>query len=98
MVRNNCFLNLPRIITDCPTVYLQVSNPSMQFMLYETMLKKLKRKRALVKQGGTGVTALEVSFHSSFFSSQCLLFSKLFFQQSTCFFAIHSFLVARFNS
>ncbi|KAJ6718009.1 PEROXISOMAL NICOTINAMIDE ADENINE DINUCLEOTIDE CARRIER [Salix purpurea] len=42
-----------------PTL-IMVSNPSMQFMLYETMLKKLKRKRALVKQGDTGVTALEV--------------------------------------
>ncbi|PNT17468.1 hypothetical protein POPTR_010G192600v4 [Populus trichocarpa] len=42
-----------------PTL-IMVSNPSMQFMLYETMLKKLKRKRALVKQGDTGVTALEI--------------------------------------
>uniref|UniRef100_A0A6N2NKY5 Peroxisomal nicotinamide adenine dinucleotide carrier n=1 Tax=Salix viminalis TaxID=40686 RepID=A0A6N2NKY5_SALVM len=42
-----------------PTL-IMVSNPSMQFMLYETMLKKLKRKRALAKQGDTGVTALEV--------------------------------------
>ncbi|KAJ6317754.1 hypothetical protein OIU76_013320 [Salix suchowensis] len=37
-----------------------VSNPSIQFMLYETMLKKLKTKHALVKQGDTGVTALEI--------------------------------------
>ncbi|KAH8496946.1 hypothetical protein H0E87_019607 [Populus deltoides] len=42
-----------------PTL-IMVSNPSMQFMLYETMLKKLKRKRALVKQGDTGVAALEI--------------------------------------
>ncbi|XP_061973656.1 peroxisomal nicotinamide adenine dinucleotide carrier isoform X2 [Populus nigra] len=42
-----------------PTL-IMVSNPSMQFMLYETMLKKLKKKRALVKQGDTGVTALEI--------------------------------------
>ncbi|KAG5239927.1 peroxisomal nicotinamide adenine dinucleotide carrier [Salix suchowensis] len=42
-----------------PTL-IMVSNPSIQFMLYETMLKKLKTKRALVKQGDTGVTALEI--------------------------------------
>ncbi|KAL3581626.1 hypothetical protein D5086_015958 [Populus alba] len=38
----------------------KVSNPSIQFMLYETMLKKLKTKCALVKQGDTGVSALEI--------------------------------------
>ncbi|KAJ6726952.1 MITOCHONDRIAL NICOTINAMIDE ADENINE DINUCLEOTIDE TRANSPORTER 1-RELATED-RELATED [Salix purpurea] len=42
-----------------PTL-IMVSNPSIQFMLYETMMKKLKTKRALVKQGDTGVTALEI--------------------------------------
>ncbi|KAA3481936.1 peroxisomal nicotinamide adenine dinucleotide carrier-like [Gossypium australe] len=42
-----------------PTL-IMVSNPSIQFMLYETMLKKLKKRRALNKQGNNGVTALEV--------------------------------------
>ncbi|KAJ6909737.1 peroxisomal nicotinamide adenine dinucleotide carrier-like [Populus alba x Populus x berolinensis] len=42
-----------------PTL-IMVSNPSIQFMLYETMLKKLKTKCALVKQGDTGVSALEI--------------------------------------
>jgi adenine nucleotide transporter 17 len=32
----------------------------MQFMLYETMLKRLKKRRALSKKGNNGVTALEV--------------------------------------
>ncbi|XP_010517381.1 PREDICTED: peroxisomal nicotinamide adenine dinucleotide carrier-like isoform X2 [Camelina sativa] len=39
-----------------PTL-IMVSNPSMQFMLYETMLTKLKKKRAL--KGSNNVTALE---------------------------------------
>ncbi|KAL5539184.1 hypothetical protein UlMin_045357 [Ulmus minor] len=42
-----------------PTL-IMVSNPSMQFMLYETMLKKLKKKRALTTKGNDGVTALEI--------------------------------------
>ncbi|GLT92998.1 hypothetical protein SLE2022_108060 [Rubroshorea leprosula] len=42
-----------------PTL-IMVSNPSIQFMLYETMLKKLKKKRSLHKQGNNGVTALEI--------------------------------------
>ncbi|XP_052310816.1 peroxisomal nicotinamide adenine dinucleotide carrier-like isoform X3 [Populus trichocarpa] len=42
-----------------PTL-IMVSNPSIQFMLYETMLKKLKTKCVLVKQGDTGVSALEI--------------------------------------
>ncbi|CAN6565459.1 unnamed protein product [Malus baccata var. baccata] len=42
-----------------PTL-IMVSNPSMQFMLYETMLKKLKQRRALNKKGNNGVTALEI--------------------------------------
>ncbi|MBA0665457.1 hypothetical protein Goklo_005311, partial [Gossypium klotzschianum] len=42
-----------------PTL-IMVSNPSIQFMLYETMLKKLKKRRALSKQGNNGVTALEI--------------------------------------
>ncbi|KAM3017541.1 hypothetical protein FF2_001423 [Malus domestica] len=44
-----------------PTL-IMVSNPSMQFMLYETMLKKLKQRRALNKKGNSGVTALEIFF------------------------------------
>ncbi|KAF8048948.1 hypothetical protein N665_2346s0004 [Sinapis alba] len=39
-----------------PTL-IMVCNPAMQFMLYETMLSKLKKKRAL--KGSTNVTALE---------------------------------------
>lgn len=41
---------------------IQVSNPSIQFMLYETLLKKLKEKRASSKNSNKGVTALEASF------------------------------------
>lgn len=39
-----------------PTL-IMVSNPSIQFMLYETMLKKLKKRRA---SSNNGVTALEI--------------------------------------
>ncbi|XP_050211175.1 peroxisomal nicotinamide adenine dinucleotide carrier [Mercurialis annua] len=42
-----------------PTL-IMVSNPSMQFMLYETMLKNLKKQRALRKKGDNVVTALEI--------------------------------------
>ncbi|KAF5738470.1 peroxisomal nicotinamide adenine dinucleotide carrier-like isoform X1 [Tripterygium wilfordii] len=42
-----------------PTL-IMVSNPSMQFMLYETMLKKLKKRRALHKNNSNEVTALEI--------------------------------------
>ncbi|XP_057981714.1 peroxisomal nicotinamide adenine dinucleotide carrier [Malania oleifera] len=43
-----------------PTL-IMVSNPSIQFMLYETMLKKLKKRRASSKIGGSPrVTALEI--------------------------------------
>ncbi|XP_057525226.1 peroxisomal nicotinamide adenine dinucleotide carrier isoform X2 [Amaranthus tricolor] len=42
-----------------PTL-IMVSNPSIQFMLYETLLKKLRKRRALNKNSGKGVTALEV--------------------------------------
>ncbi|KAL1809002.1 hypothetical protein ACET3Z_025992 [Daucus carota] len=42
-----------------PTL-IMVSNPSLQFMLYETLLKKLKQKRALSKNANKGVTALEI--------------------------------------
>ncbi|XP_065636018.1 peroxisomal nicotinamide adenine dinucleotide carrier-like isoform X3 [Quercus suber] len=38
----------------------KVSNPSIQFMLYETMLKKLKKRRALNRKGDNGVTAVEI--------------------------------------
>ncbi|KAJ0732504.1 putative mitochondrial carrier domain superfamily, NAD/FAD transporter SLC25A32 [Helianthus annuus] len=41
-----------------PTL-IMVSNPSIQFMLYETLLKKLKQRRAS-KNSNKGVTALEV--------------------------------------
>ncbi|MCO5577318.1 hypothetical protein L7F22_031146 [Adiantum nelumboides] len=44
-----------------PTL-IMVSNPSMQFMLYEGMLKQLRRKREANAKGSTGVTALEVFF------------------------------------
>ncbi|OAY46210.1 peroxisomal nicotinamide adenine dinucleotide carrier isoform X2 [Manihot esculenta] len=42
-----------------PTL-IMVSNPSIQFMLYETMLKKLKKQRSLNKKGSNGVTAWEI--------------------------------------
>ncbi|KAH9702372.1 peroxisomal nicotinamide adenine dinucleotide carrier [Citrus sinensis] len=42
-----------------PTL-IMVSNPSIQFMLYETMLKKIKERRALRKKDNSGVTALEI--------------------------------------
>ncbi|KAK9283304.1 hypothetical protein L1049_011542 [Liquidambar formosana] len=42
-----------------PTL-IMVSNPSIQFMLYETLLKKLKERRALSKKAGGGVTAFEI--------------------------------------
>lgn len=41
----------------------QVSNPSIQFMLYEAMLVKLRKRRAWSKKGSNGVTALEVLRH-----------------------------------
>lgn len=40
----------------------QVSNPSIQFMLYEAMLAKLKKRRSQSKNS-KGVTALEVFSH-----------------------------------
>eukprot|EP00250_Pteridium_aquilinum_P003931 c14194_g1_i1 orf=218-1318(-) len=42
-----------------PTL-IMVSNPSIQFMLYEGMLKQLRKKRASNLKGLTNVTALEV--------------------------------------
>ncbi|URE46497.1 mitochondrial substrate carrier family protein [Musa troglodytarum] len=41
-----------------PTL-IMVSNPSIQFMLYETLIKKVKRRRALNTKGAEGFTALE---------------------------------------
>ncbi|WVZ56363.1 hypothetical protein U9M48_006909 [Paspalum notatum var. saurae] len=37
-----------------------VSNPAIQFMLYETLLKKLKNRRASNLKGADGLTALEI--------------------------------------
>ncbi|XP_072996491.1 peroxisomal nicotinamide adenine dinucleotide carrier-like [Typha latifolia] len=42
-----------------PTL-IMVSNPAIQFMLYETLLKKLKQKRASNLKGADGLTALEI--------------------------------------
>ncbi|CAI9091644.1 OLC1v1026717C2 [Oldenlandia corymbosa var. corymbosa] len=42
-----------------PTL-IMVSNPSIQFMLYETLLKKLKRRRKLSNMGNDDVSALEI--------------------------------------
>ncbi|XP_043720867.1 peroxisomal nicotinamide adenine dinucleotide carrier-like [Telopea speciosissima] len=42
-----------------PTL-MMVSNPSIQFMLYETLLKKLKARRASRNKGNNGITALEI--------------------------------------
>uniref|UniRef100_A0A2N9H2P2 Peroxisomal nicotinamide adenine dinucleotide carrier n=1 Tax=Fagus sylvatica TaxID=28930 RepID=A0A2N9H2P2_FAGSY len=42
-----------------PTL-IMVSNPSIQFMLYETMLKNLKKRRALNRKSNNGVTAFEI--------------------------------------
>ncbi|CAI0443525.1 unnamed protein product [Linum tenue] len=41
-----------------PTL-IMVSNPAIQFMIYETLLKKLKQRRVLLNKGGNGVTAAE---------------------------------------
>ncbi|KAH9324647.1 hypothetical protein KI387_004825, partial [Taxus chinensis] len=42
-----------------PTL-IMVSNPSIQFMLYETLLKRLRAKRALKKQGLQSISAVEI--------------------------------------
>ncbi|GMH19082.1 hypothetical protein Nepgr_020923 [Nepenthes gracilis] len=42
-----------------PTL-IMVSNPSIQFMLYETLLKKLRKRRSSSKSGSNGVTALQI--------------------------------------
>uniref|UniRef100_A0A0D9VS97 Peroxisomal membrane protein n=1 Tax=Leersia perrieri TaxID=77586 RepID=A0A0D9VS97_9ORYZ len=39
---------------------IMVSNPAIQFMLYETLLKKLKKRRASNLKGAEGLTALEI--------------------------------------
>ncbi|XAR65902.1 hypothetical protein NMG60_11011898 [Bertholletia excelsa] len=39
---------------------IMVSNPSIQFMLYETMLKKLKQRRAMYNKRDNSITALEI--------------------------------------
>ncbi|KAL6645837.1 hypothetical protein ACP70R_017445 [Stipagrostis hirtigluma subsp. patula] len=39
---------------------IMVSNPAIQFMLYETLLKKLKKRRASNLKGAAGLTALEI--------------------------------------
>ncbi|ONL96317.1 Peroxisomal nicotinamide adenine dinucleotide carrier [Zea mays] len=39
---------------------IMVSNPAIQFMLYETLLKKLKKRRASNFKGADGLTALEI--------------------------------------
>ncbi|GJN30982.1 hypothetical protein PR202_gb19333 [Eleusine coracana subsp. coracana] len=38
---------------------IMVSNPAIQFMLYETLLKKLKKRRASNLKGADGLSALE---------------------------------------
>ncbi|CAD5184397.1 peroxisomal nicotinamide adenine dinucleotide carrier-like [Musa acuminata AAA Group] len=42
-----------------PTL-IMVSNPSIQFMLYETLLKKIKRRRSLNTKGAEGFTVHEI--------------------------------------
>ncbi|KAF3329066.1 hypothetical protein FCM35_KLT06144 [Carex littledalei] len=44
-----------------PTL-IMVSNPAIQFMLYETLLKNLKKKRATNLKGADGLSALEIFF------------------------------------
>uniref|UniRef100_A0A0D6R711 Peroxisomal nicotinamide adenine dinucleotide carrier n=1 Tax=Araucaria cunninghamii TaxID=56994 RepID=A0A0D6R711_ARACU len=42
-----------------PTL-IMVSNPSIQFMLYESLLKHIRAKRALNKQGSNSISAVEI--------------------------------------
>ncbi|PHU18190.1 Peroxisomal nicotinamide adenine dinucleotide carrier [Capsicum chinense] len=42
-----------------PTLFM-VSNPAIQFMLYETLLKKMRKRRASSNKGANDVTALEI--------------------------------------
>ncbi|KAK4408602.1 Peroxisomal nicotinamide adenine dinucleotide carrier [Sesamum angolense] len=44
-----------------PTL-IMVCNPSIQFMIYETLLKHLRTRRAAKRQGSKNVTALEISY------------------------------------
>ncbi|KQK22432.1 peroxisomal nicotinamide adenine dinucleotide carrier [Brachypodium distachyon] len=39
---------------------IMVSNPAIQFMLYESLLKKLKKRRASNLKGADGLTAIEI--------------------------------------
>lgn len=59
------------------TLAVQVSNPSIQFMLYETLLQRLKKKRALSGKGADGITALEVNFWHKFHNLQVCPFRCL---------------------
>lgn len=70
-------LESPEERTDISCSWSQVSNPSIQFMLYETMLKKLRKRRALSKQGNNGITALEVWFS---FNTNALLLTYFYCQ------------------
>lgn len=45
----------------CLILALQVCNPSIQFMIYESLLKHLRNKRSAKKQGSTNIKALEVN-------------------------------------
>ncbi|CAN4095788.1 unnamed protein product [Withania somnifera] len=42
-----------------PTLFM-VSNPAIQFMLYETLLKKIRKRRASSNKGANDVTALDI--------------------------------------
>ncbi|KAK6145040.1 hypothetical protein DH2020_021860 [Rehmannia glutinosa] len=42
-----------------PTL-IMVCNPSIQFMIYESLLKRLRTKRSAVKQGPTNIKAMEI--------------------------------------
>ncbi|KAG6403451.1 hypothetical protein SASPL_135673 [Salvia splendens] len=51
-----------------PTL-IMVCNPSIQFMIYESLLKRLRSRRSAKKQGSTNIKALEVNLLT------CLVFS-----------------------
>ncbi|KAK6137806.1 hypothetical protein DH2020_028447 [Rehmannia glutinosa] len=42
-----------------PTL-IMVCNPSIQFMIYESLLKRLRTKRSAIKQGPTNIKAMEI--------------------------------------
>ncbi|PHT48571.1 Peroxisomal nicotinamide adenine dinucleotide carrier [Capsicum baccatum] len=42
-----------------PTLFM-VSNPAIQFMLYETLLKKMRKRHASSNKGANDITALEI--------------------------------------